>query len=120
MPPGVRTMPAAMALPTATAIPNHTPSTCSSFPRPAEALAAAPAVLVEAPSDVLDNVESQESVRNSAIITVARQKASRNSVRSGNAASGVHPLQLDRNSARCFLVLTRVGTDEPRRQGTWR
>jgi hypothetical protein len=117
MPPGVRTMPAAMALPTATAIPNHTPSTCSSFPRPAEALAA-PAVLVVAPSDVLDNVESQESVRNFAIITVARQKASRNSAFSGNAASGVHPLQLDRNSAHCFLVLTRVGTDEPRRQGT--
>jgi hypothetical protein len=86
MSPGVRTMPAAMALPTATAMPNHTPSTCSSFPRPAEAPAAA---LVEDPSDVLDNVESQESVRNSAIIMAARQKASLNWPRCRKKASEI-------------------------------
>src|ERR1700732_4864442 len=32
MTPGVRTIPAAMVLPTAAAMPNHTPRTCNSFP----------------------------------------------------------------------------------------
>ena len=32
MTPGVRTIPAAIVLPTAAAIPNHTPRTCKSFP----------------------------------------------------------------------------------------
>src|SRR6202161_346087 len=30
--PGVRTIPAAMVLPTAAAMPNHTPRTCNNFP----------------------------------------------------------------------------------------
>ena len=32
MTPGVRTIPAAMVLPTAAAMPNHTPRICNSFP----------------------------------------------------------------------------------------
>src|SRR6202166_2939641 len=32
MTPGVRTIPAAMVLPTAAAMPNHTPRTCNNFP----------------------------------------------------------------------------------------
>src|SRR5882672_649463 len=57
MSPGVRTMPAPMAFPTATAMPNHTPRTCSSFPEPRVCGPAAAMVLVEDSADVLDNVD---------------------------------------------------------------
>src|SRR5437763_7091458 len=48
--PGERTMPAAMVLPTAAAIPNHIPRTCKSLPRPA-----GEAVALEDASKVVDN-----------------------------------------------------------------
>src|ERR1700722_7753030 len=60
MPPGVRTMPAPMELPMATAIPNHMPSTWSSFPWLLVAPAGLARALVEDSADVLDNVASQE------------------------------------------------------------
>src|SRR5580704_1636094 len=56
MSPGVRTMPAPMELPMATAMPNHIPSTCNSFPWPLVAPADVAIVLVEDSADVLDNV----------------------------------------------------------------
>src|SRR5580693_2169610 len=76
MSPGVRTMPAEIVLPTAAAMPNHMPSTCSSFPRLRPAPGATAPVLVEDSADVLDNVKSQECIGNSAIIMAARQNAS--------------------------------------------
>src|SRR5208282_2453365 len=76
MSPGVRTMPAEMVLPTAAAMPNHMPSTCSSFPRLRVDPAATAPVLVEDSADVLDNVESQVCIGNSAIIMATRQNAS--------------------------------------------
>src|SRR5580700_11302467 len=59
MSPGVRTIPAPMELPIATAMPNHMPSTWSSFPWPLVALAGVALVLVDS-ADAFDNVESQE------------------------------------------------------------
>src|SRR5580693_6304361 len=47
-----------IVLPTAAAMPNHMPSTCSKFPRPRVAPAVTPSVLVEDSAEVLDNVES--------------------------------------------------------------
>src|ERR1700722_13648784 len=82
MSPGVRTIPAPMAFPTATAMPNHTPSTCSNLPEPRVCGPAAAMVLVEDSSDVLDNVESQECIENSAIIMRGAQNASQKSQRS--------------------------------------
>src|SRR5580658_4482863 len=76
MSPGVRTIPAAMALPTATAMPNHTPSTWRSLPEPRVCGPADALVLVEDSADVLDNVESQVCIGNSAIIMAMRQNAS--------------------------------------------
>src|ERR1700676_2726363 len=76
MSPGVRTMPAPIELPMATAMPNHIPSTWSSFPWLPGAPADAAMVLVEDSADVLDNVESQERSGNSAIIMAARKNAS--------------------------------------------
>src|SRR4029077_2780889 len=75
--PGVRTIPAAMALPMAAETPNHTPSTCSNRPRLRAKARDCAASLVEGPSDVLDNVKSRRSKRNSAIIMAAGEKASR-------------------------------------------
>jgi hypothetical protein len=49
-------MPAPMELPMATAMPNHIPSTCNSFPWPLVAPADVAIVLVEDSADVLDNV----------------------------------------------------------------
>src|SRR5580704_17939036 len=74
--PGVRTIPAEMVLPTAAAMPNHMPSTCSSLPEPRVCGPAAALVLVEDSSDVLDNVKSQVCFGNSAIIMAMRQNAS--------------------------------------------
>ncbi len=82
MSPGVRTIPAPIAFPIATAMPNHTPRTCSSRPRLGTAAGGGAAVLVEAPSNVLDNVESQGSIGNSAIIMAGHQNASWKSRRS--------------------------------------
>src|SRR5271155_2629313 len=76
MSPGVRTMPAEIVLPTAAAMPNHMPSTCSSFPWLRSVPGAAAMALVEDPSDVLDNVKSQECFGNSAIIIAGHQNAS--------------------------------------------
>jgi hypothetical protein len=76
MSPGVRTIPAAIALPTATAMPNQTPSTCSSLPEPRVCSPAGALVLVEDSPDMLDNVESQVCIGNSAIIMAMRQNAS--------------------------------------------
>jgi hypothetical protein len=68
-------MPAEIVLPTAAAMPNHMPRTCSSFPWLRGAPAAA-MVLVEDSPDVLDNVKSQECSGNSVIIMGASQNAS--------------------------------------------
>ena len=51
MSPGVRTIPAAMVLPTAAAMPNHIPRTCKSQPRLRS--------VVEGVADVVDNGQSQ-------------------------------------------------------------
>jgi hypothetical protein len=56
------------------------PSTCSSFPRLRVAPAVTAPLLVEDSADVLDNVESQVCIGNSAIIMAMRQNASWKSV----------------------------------------
>src|SRR5207245_2790704 len=63
MSPGVRTMPAEIALPMAAEIPNHTPRTCSSRPRPF----VTPVIPREEASGVSGNVRSQGSIRNYAM-----------------------------------------------------
>jgi len=73
MSPGVRTMPAEIALPMAAEIPNHTPRTCSSRPRPF----VTPVIPREEASGVSGNVRSQGSIRNYAMIMGARENASR-------------------------------------------
>ena len=73
MSPGVRTMPAEIALPMAAEIPNHMPRTCSSRPRPF----VTPVIPSEEASDVSGNVRSQESIRNYAMIMGARENARR-------------------------------------------
>src|SRR5260370_6268385 len=55
--PGVRTIPAAIAFPIATAMPNHTPRTWSRRPRPAAGVE----LTVEVASDVPDNVRLEGS-----------------------------------------------------------
>src|SRR5580704_10319678 len=88
--PGARTIPAAMVLPTAAAIPNQTPRTFSSPPRERAASAAptttgpigATGVVVDA-SDVLDNGVTRGACSNVAIIVSAPENASRKSC-SGN------------------------------------
>src|SRR5271156_1900129 len=79
MSPGVRTIPAAIALPMAAETPNQTPRTCSSRPRFRGGVGVSAATPEEDPSNELDNLESQVSQRNSAIIMAARQNASWNS-----------------------------------------
>jgi hypothetical protein len=74
------------------------PSTCSSFPRPRVAPADTAPVLVEDSADVLDNVESQECIGNSAIIMAARQNASWNSA-IGTIASGIGSQQVSLDTA---------------------
>jgi hypothetical protein len=76
MSPGVRTIPAAMALPIAAETPNQTPNTWRSFPRRKAPEPGAP--LVVDASDVLDNGFSGE-LQNSAIIMTEKEKASRKS-----------------------------------------
>src|SRR5580693_2220489 len=93
MSPGVRTIPAAIELPIAAETPNHTPSTCSSRPRFRLAAGAGTSALVEGPSNVLDNVESQVSVRNSAIIMAGWQNASWKSHRCNVAVSSFRALE---------------------------
>src|SRR5579863_2023718 len=106
MSPGVRTIPAAIALPIAAETPNQTPRTCSRRPRFIPAAGAGLAVLVEDSADVLDNVESQGSIGNCAIIMAAWQNASWKSL---------HCMIVARNismpSLRTFA--------ESGRQGTW-
>src|SRR5579862_916759 len=104
MSPGVRTIPAAMELPIAAETPNHTPRTCSSRPRLSVA-AGAGAALVEGPSNVLDNVKSQGSIGNSAIIMVVSQNASWKSLRGDFAVASFSANRISKR---------------PGGQGTWR
>src|SRR5580704_2516434 len=76
MSPGVRTIPAPMAFPMVTVMTRHPPRTCSNLPEPRVCGPATAMVLVEDSSDVLDNVESQECIENSAIIMAGYQNAS--------------------------------------------
>ena len=63
-------------------------------------------MLVEDPSDVLDNVKSQGSVRNSAIIAAVQQNASWNSALQ-NSAGGVRSIRAIRNLERYDMVVGR-------------
>lgn len=63
------------------------------------------AILVEDPSDVLDNVESQGSTRNLAIIMAARQKASWNSILRKLGARGLCSIRAICNLARYHIVI---------------
>jgi hypothetical protein len=104
MSPGVRTIPAAIALPIAAETPNQTPRTCSSRPRFSVAAGAGVTALVEGPSNVLDNVKSQGSIGNSAIIMAALQNASRKS----------------RRGETCGECLHESASNEGREAETWR
>ncbi len=119
MSPGVRTIPAPMELPMAAEMPNQTPRICSSLPRLRVAPAAAAMALVEGPSNVLDNVKSQGSTRNSAIIAAARQNASGKSAPHGIAACGFRSMLRSWHTAGCEIVVQRISRNERGRQGTW-